>query len=63
MALIQLIIFLPYLGSLIPISIITDEHWNITDIRYSIEAHIYCSAKLLVFFHIVINDAVNILCL
>ena len=45
--------------SLIPQSIIIEKHWGKTDIRYSAEAHIYCSAQPSVFSHIVLNDSAN----
>ena len=36
-----------------------EEACDITDIRYSTEAHLYCSAQPSVFYYIVINDVVN----
>ena len=51
--------YFPYTGELISRSIITEKHCDITDVRYSAEAHIYCSAQPSVFFHIVLNDDVN----
>ena len=45
--------------ALIPQSIIIEEHFYITDIRYSAEAHIYCSAQSSLFSHIVPNADVN----
>ena len=32
---------------------------DITDIRYSAEAHLYCSAQPSVFYHIVLNNVIN----
>ena len=45
----------PCPGVLIPQSNIIEWHWDKTDIRYSAEAHIYCSAQPSVFSHIVLN--------
>ena len=47
----------PY--ALIPQSIISNQHWDITDIRYSVEAHLYCSPQPSIFFHILLNANVN----
>ena len=49
----------PCPGALKPQSIITQEHCDITDISYSIEAHQYCSSQSSVFYHILLNDDVN----
>ena len=50
---------LPCPGALIPLSIINEYHWDKTDISYSAEAHLYCSAQTSVFSHIVLNSDVN----
>ena len=49
---------MPCPGALMPQSIIMEKVWDITDIRYSAEAHIYCSAQPSVFSHILLNDVV-----
>ena len=46
---------LPCPGALILRSIIIEWFWDKTDMRYSDEAHLYCSAQPSVFSHIVIN--------
>ena len=52
---------LPCPGALIPRSIIIELNWYKTDIRYSAEAHQYCSAQPSVFFHILPNFDVSTL--
>ena len=51
--------YLPCTGTLIPQSTIIEWHWDKTDMRYSAEAHQYCSAQPSVFTHIVINADVS----
>ena len=46
-------------GALILLSIITEYHCNITDIRYSAKSHIYWSAQPPVFSRISVNDGVH----
>ena len=41
-------------------SIITEKLGDITDIRYSAEANIYCSEHPSVFPHILLKDVVNV---
>ena len=51
---------LPCPGIHIIRSIITDQHWDITDIRYSAEENLYCSEQPSVFSYIVLKDFINI---
>ena len=53
---------LPWPGALIPRSIIIEKSWDKTEIRYSAEAYIYCSAKPSVFYHVVLNVDVSTFC-
>ena len=51
---------LPCTGALIPWPIVIEWLWDKTGIRYSAEAHLYCSAQPSSFYHIVLNADVNI---
>ena len=51
--------YFPWTGAIIPLSIIIEKHGDKTDIRYSAEAHLYCSAQPSIFTHIVLSVDVS----
>ena len=62
MALRPLATSFPWPDALIPRSILIEKHWNKNYIRYSAEAHLYCSTKPSVFYHIVLNVDIGTFC-